>query len=135
MKSATSNTRIRELLDILNISQTDFCKRAGLNKSALSNYLNGDRLPRQDQISKIADAFDVNPAWLMGYEVPMRVPAHIKEYAEFVYDERHSFGDKSVVHRRHLYNALLEAAKQCTTEQIKLAIEFLNAFAKTNKKE
>ena len=79
-KIRTSNDRIRELLDIHEISQTEFCKKTGLTKSAVSNYLHGERLPRQDQLSKICDAFDVNPAWLMGYDVPMeRLRAdHIK---------------------------------------------------------
>ena len=79
-KIRTSNERIRELLDINAISQTEFCKRTGLTKSAVSNYLHGERLPRQDQLSKICEAFDVNPAWLMGYDVPMeRLKAdHIK---------------------------------------------------------
>lgn len=53
------------------INQTELCKRTGIQKSALSNYLNGDREPRQDQISLISDPFGINPAWLMGYDVPM----------------------------------------------------------------
>jgi transcriptional regulator with XRE-family HTH domain len=72
VKSSNSNTRIRTLLNELDISQTDFCNKTGLTKSALSNYLNGDRQPRQDQLDKIAKAFDLNPSWLMGYDVPMR---------------------------------------------------------------
>lgn len=73
MKKTDSKHRIKELIEYLGISQTEFCKRCGLNKSALSNYLNGDREPRQDKLSMIADAFDVDPAWLMGYETPMRL--------------------------------------------------------------
>lgn len=71
MKITDSKHRISELLSVMGISQTDFCKKTGLQKSALSNYLNGDREPRQNQLSKIADAYNINPAWLMGYDVPM----------------------------------------------------------------
>lgn len=71
MKITDSKHRLKELLDILNLSQTEFCKRCGLNKSALSNYLNGDREPRQDKLSLIADAFKISPSWLMGYDVPL----------------------------------------------------------------
>ena len=71
MKTSNSNKRIMTLLNELNISKTDFCKATGLNKSALSNYLNGDRTPRQDQLDKIANTYNINPAWLMGYDVPM----------------------------------------------------------------
>ena len=70
-KVTNSQQRIRELMDYYKLSQTELCKRTGLLKSALSNYLNGDREPRQDQISLIADPFNINPAWLMGYDVPM----------------------------------------------------------------
>jgi transcriptional regulator with XRE-family HTH domain len=73
MKITDSKHRLRELIDYVGISQTEFCKRAGLNKSALSNYLNGDREPRQDKIALVADAFGVSPAWLMGYDVPMEM--------------------------------------------------------------
>jgi len=71
MKISNSKERIQELMSYFGINQTELCKRTGLQKSALSNYLNGDREPRQDQISLIADPFNINPAWLMGYDVSM----------------------------------------------------------------
>ena len=73
MKITDSRHRIIELIDMLGLSQTQFCNKCNLNKSALSNYINGERLPRQDKIAQIADAFGVSPAWLMGYDVPMRI--------------------------------------------------------------
>ena len=134
MKSGDSNTRIRELLDWLEINQTEFCKRTGLNKSALSNYLNGSRSPRQDQIMKIADAFNVNPSWLLGYDVPMLTPvADLRDLELLPIEDQHNM--KTVVMRRQLYKCLLEAARQCDCDQIKLAIDFLNAFVKANHKE
>ena len=72
MKITDSRHRISELIEYLNISKTEFCNKTGIMKSALSNYLNGDREPRQPQIAKIADAFDIDPAWVMGYDVPMK---------------------------------------------------------------
>jgi len=70
-KVSDSKNRIKELMTYYDLSQTDLCKRTGLQKSALSNYLSGSREPRQDQISLIVDPFNINPAWLMGYDVPM----------------------------------------------------------------
>lgn len=70
-KITDSKSRIKEIMEYYKINQTELCKRTGLQKSALSNYLSGDREPRQDQISLIADPFCINPAWLMGYNVPM----------------------------------------------------------------
>ena len=79
MKITDSKHRIKELIDILGISQTEFCNRSGLNKSALSNYLNGDREPRQDKLALIADAFKISPSWLMGYDVPLEFKTPLPE--------------------------------------------------------
>jgi len=70
-KITNSKARIQEILDYYGMSQTELCKKTGLQKSALSNYLSGDREPRQDQISLIVDPFNINPAWFMGYDAPM----------------------------------------------------------------
>lgn len=63
------SSRIRELLAETGDSQVDMCRKTGIQKSALSNYLSGTRIPRQDKISAISNAYNVNPAWLLGYEV------------------------------------------------------------------
>ena len=75
MNLYTSKDRIIELMKEFDINQTEFCRRTGVQKSALSNYLNGDRVPRQDQLIKIADAFNIDVAWLLGYDVPMKKQA------------------------------------------------------------
>ena len=73
MKNSDSRHRLLEMMQILNISQTDIVKRTGIQKSSLSNYVNGKRTPTQDQLSKIADPYGINPAWLMGYDVPIKL--------------------------------------------------------------
>lgn len=72
MKNSNSQDRIRQIMEYYGINQTEFCKRTGIQKSALSNYLNGTRQPRQDAVSKIADTFGISPSWVMGYDVPMK---------------------------------------------------------------
>lgn len=73
-KITTSQYRIKELIEALNMNLTEFSERTGVQKSALSNYLHGTREPRQDKISQMADPFGIDPAWLMGYDAPMRKP-------------------------------------------------------------
>ena len=72
MERKSSAERLNELLNYFNIRQTDLSRRTGIPKSAISMYLKGERSPRQDRISDIAEAYNVNEAWLMGYDVPMR---------------------------------------------------------------
>ena len=78
-KISNSQKRIIELMDYFKLNQTELCKKTGMQKSALSNYLKGFREPRQDQISLIADPFNINPAWLMGYDVGMFLPIDTPE--------------------------------------------------------
>ena len=68
----TSGKRIKELIDYLGISLAQMSLRTGIEKSSLSNYINEKRTPRQDRIAIIAEKYNVNPAWLMGYDVPMK---------------------------------------------------------------
>ena len=133
MKINTSNERIRELIDILNVSQTEFCEKTKINKSALSNYLNGSRVPRQDQLQKIADAYDVSPAWLMGYDVPREMPVILESSWRFGDIEIKSLNGYTVpANTVALYAALISEARHCTEEQIDLAIKMLSLFHKDN---
>lgn len=70
MKKDTS-TRLQELMHIKNINQVDLCQRTGIPKSSMSMYLSGERSPRQNRLSQIAEKFNISEAWLMGYDVPM----------------------------------------------------------------
>ncbi|MEE1493693.1 MAG: helix-turn-helix transcriptional regulator [Anaerostipes hadrus] len=86
MKKDTS-TRLQELMDIKNINQVDLCQRTGIPKSSMSMYLSGERSPRQNRLSQIAEKFNISEAWLMGYDVPM-------ERADSLSDETLSQKDK-----------------------------------------
>ena len=63
--------RIRKALSIRNMTQSELCARAKISKSTLSEYLNGKYVPRQDKVFILAQALDVDPVWLWGYDVPM----------------------------------------------------------------
>lgn len=71
MKKSNSAERLKYLMRIMGIKQTDIIEKTGIPKSAMSMYISGQRVPRQDRISEIADAYNINEAWLMGYDVPM----------------------------------------------------------------
>ena len=70
--------RLAELLDAFDLKQHDLAERTGISESVISQYLSGKRLPRQDKIAIIADTFDVEPAWLMGYDIGMSRTANSK---------------------------------------------------------
>lgn len=56
-------------------SQQRFSEKTKLNKASVSQYVNGKNLPGNITSAKIAQVFNVNPAWVMGFDVPMEPPA------------------------------------------------------------
>lgn len=64
--------RLKEAMDLCGMRQVDLCEKTHLSKSAIHNYLTGYAKPKRDKLSIIADRLGVDPAWLMGYDVPMK---------------------------------------------------------------
>lgn len=66
-----SGKRLSELLDLFDISASEMSRATGIPKSSISMWMNGERTMRQDKIDIISSYYHVDPAWLMGYDVPM----------------------------------------------------------------
>lgn len=71
--------RMKEAMELRNISQAEIVKRTGIGKSSISTYLSGEYEPKQRNIYKICEVLNVSEAWLMGHNVPMeRHPVQLK---------------------------------------------------------
>ena len=68
--TSTFSERLKIILDETGIRQTDLCDKAGIGKSAMSQYLHGAFVPKQAKLNAIAEALGVSEGWLMGYDVP-----------------------------------------------------------------
>lgn len=68
---ATSD-RIKQAMEIRDIKQTDLVEMTGISKGALSSYISGRYVPKQNNIYLLAKALNVSEAWLMGADVPMK---------------------------------------------------------------
>lgn len=86
MRNSNAKERLRALLDFFNIKVNDLSAKTGVKPSALYNYLSGLREPKQLAISAICEAYNLNPAWLLGYDVPMFATsdAQVAEIAEVI---------------------------------------------------
>lgn len=69
---STFPERLRKCLnDKTSITATSLADKIGLSKQAISMYASGSRKPKRPTVKAIAEALNVNEAWLMGYDVPM----------------------------------------------------------------
>ena len=65
------SVRLAKALAIRGMKQYELCEKTKIPKSAISQYLRGSFEPKQDRLHIIAQALDVDPVWLMGFDVPM----------------------------------------------------------------
>lgn len=63
--------RLKYAIKIKNVRPVDISKVTGISKTNLSCYMSGKYEAKQDGVEILAKVLDVNPVWLMGYDVPM----------------------------------------------------------------
>ena len=63
--------RLKMALSIRNMTQAELCQKTKIPKSALSEYIKGLYEPKQDRVLILSEALNVDPVWLMGFDVPM----------------------------------------------------------------
>lgn len=70
MRKETFALRLRKALEMREMSQKELSQRTGINESSISTYLKGEYTARQKKVDLMAEALRVDPAWLMGFDVP-----------------------------------------------------------------
>lgn len=71
MKHEKTAKRLSLALSNANMSQQELSVKANIGKSSISQYMNGSHAPSNLSAGKIAKVLNVNPVWLMGFDVPM----------------------------------------------------------------
>ena len=71
MEKAEIKDRIREAMELRELTQSELSEKAKIDKGQLSSYLSGKYKPRQRNIEALAKTLNVDEAWLMGFDSPM----------------------------------------------------------------
>lgn len=78
MKYEETSRRIREAMNEKHITAAELSRQSGVGKASLSQYINGSHCPHNDSAYKLSQILNVDPIWLMGFDVPKH---QIKEKA------------------------------------------------------
>ena len=78
------NIRLRSALDIREMKAIELAEKIGLARGTISRYLSGEMVPKSKRIYAIAQVLKVQPAWLIGYDVPMEEPVSHPEYVSSI---------------------------------------------------
>lgn len=65
-KMSITASRLKEALELRGMRQADLVRKTGIGKSAISQYLSGKVLPKQDKLYLLARALQVSEDWLLG---------------------------------------------------------------------
>lgn len=71
--------RIQLAMQNAGISQQELSDRSGIGKASISHYVNGRYIPTNKAAYKLSLVLNVNPVWLMGFDVPMEPSAFFPE--------------------------------------------------------
>lgn len=73
MNNLVSNfaNRLSDALRIRNMKPIELSEKTGIDKSKISSYMSGRYKAKQDGIHILSKVLNVDPAWLMGYDVPI----------------------------------------------------------------
>lgn len=63
--------RLNTILTIRNMKPVELHEKTGISESLISKYLSDNAVARLDKLTILSDTLNVNPVWLMGYDVPM----------------------------------------------------------------
>ncbi len=114
MKIASCGDRIKLALRIRGFKNIELANHLGVDKSLITKYINNAFSPKQDKIVLMADFLNVDPVWLMGYDVPM----------DRVVTEQIKDSDNDL---------LVASIEKLTDEQKELIKSMINQFTKADK--
>lgn len=84
MKYEITAKRIQQALSNMNMKPQELADKSGVSKSSISQYINGSHSPSNISSGKMATILNVDPLWLMGFDVPM------EQNIDYLYSDENS---------------------------------------------
>ena len=124
--------RLKLAMSEAGLSQKDLSARTGIGKSSLSQYMNGLNWPDDNRkVGQIAEILNVNPAWLMGFNVHMHteddVSGENSQQAGWYTDPETAKAAQEIFDDPDLH-ALFDAARDSKSDALKAAAALLKVY-------
>ena len=110
------------------ITQTELAKRTGIRQSSISDWLNNRYEPKQDKVYLLANALNVSPAWLLGYD-----ESNTSNPANGYYDDPEAAEFAEYLRTRPGARMLFSAAKDMSKEEMEETVKYIE-FLKSKHK-
>ena len=110
-------------MELCNKKQADIINDLGINKSAVSTWINGTRMPRMDKVQALADYFGINKSDLLEDKGTQEednsyyIDEDAKELAQFLF-------------KNPEYKILFDAAKDVSADDLEMVKTIIDKFKK-----
>ena len=110
-------------MKLCNKKQADIINDLGINKSAVSTWINGTRMPRMDKVQALADYFGINKSDLLEEKGTQEednsyyIDEEAKELAQFLF-------------KNPEYRILFDAAKDVSADDLEMVKTIIDKFRK-----
>ena len=74
--------RLKQAMTYRNTNGVELSHKSNISRSSICLYLKGDRLPKTEQVYRIAEALEVSPSYLLGIDDSM-LTKHTKVVVNF----------------------------------------------------
>lgn len=74
--------RLRYVMALRETRQIDLVEKTGISKSLVNKYVSGKTIPSGNNLTKIANALDINETWLLGYETEIERDKEVKNIVD-----------------------------------------------------
>lgn len=114
---------LNKYMEICNKKQADIINDLGINKSAISTWINGTRMPRMDKVQALADYFGINKSDLLEDKGAQEednsyyIDKEARELAQFLYENPN-------------YKILFDAAKDVSADDLEMVKTIIDKFKK-----
>ena len=115
--------KLNKYMEISNKKQADIINDLGINKSAISTWINGTRMPRMDKVQALADYFGINKSDLLEekpepeHDSSYYINEDAKELAQFLFENPE-------------YKILFDAAKDVSADDLEMVKTIIDKFKK-----
>ena len=120
--------RLKSVMAEHKITQTELAKRTGIRQSSISDWLNNRYEPKQDKVYLLANALNVSPAWLLGYD-----ESDTSNPANGYYDDPEAAEFAEYLRTRPGARMLFSAAKDMSKEEMEETVKYIE-FLKSKHK-
>lgn len=121
--------RLKSVMAEHKITQTELAKRTGIRQSSISDWLNNRYEPKQDKVYLLANALNVSPAWLLGYDEP-----DIPKPKDGYYTDPEAAEFAEYLRTRPEMRMLFSASRGISKEEMQEAVNYIEFIKSRNKK-